>query len=46
MKSAELEAHAARFKERFRSLSAYAHFKEETPAGDKTPSFTRSRLVH
>jgi hypothetical protein len=46
MKSAELDAHAARFNERFRSLSAYAHFNDVTPAGDKTPSFMRSRLVH
>jgi hypothetical protein len=46
MKSAELEAQAARFSATFRSVLASTHFGETATVVANAPSFNTSRLVH
>ena len=46
MKSAELDAQAARFNATFRSVLATTHLGETVTVDAKTPSFKTSRLVH
>jgi hypothetical protein len=46
MKSAALEAHAARFSARFRSVLASTHLGDTATVDAKTPNFKTSRLDH